>query len=212
MSARAAVAVAVLVGAGVLAFAWRRAGAVPAVQAAAAGEDMSLADDTFDDWITSAVIFPAEEMTMRWYDELMNGRGAPYREFFANAEAANGIPAFMLARLAWQESHYRPDIINGQVKSSAGALGIMQIVPRWHPGVDPLNPAAAIPYAGRYLKNLYRQFGTWKLALMAYNWGPGNVSRWLRNGGSVPRETQNYHAQILADVQGFNPSPSIAWA
>ena len=103
-------------------------------------------------------------------------------------------------RLAYQESRFRPDIISGQTVSSAGAVGIMQIVPRWHPEVNALDPAAAIAYAGKFLASLYRQFGTWELALQAYNWGPGNLKKYLAQGGTLPVETANYSGQILTDI------------
>lgn len=149
-----------------------------------------------DDFVYEAVGYRAMG---QWFDDL-NGRGAPYKQLLLDTEEKYGIPEYMLARLAWQESRFRADIISGKTKSSAGALGIMQIVPRWHPGVDPLNPAAAIDYAGKYLKSLYRQFGNWEYALKAYNWGPGNVKQWLAGNKAEPLETRNYSSQILADI------------
>lgn len=134
-----------------------------------------------------------------WRDDL-NGRGAAYAPLLAAAEVRHKIPSGMLARLAWQESRFRADIISGKTVSSAGAMGIMQIVPKWHPGVDPLNPASAINYAGGYLASLYRQFGRWDYALKAYNWGPGNVQSWLRGQKSEPTETRLYSSQILSDI------------
>lgn len=147
-----------------------------------------------------------ETLTADWLKDL-NTRGLAYRSILLATEVQNGMPKYLLARLAWQESRFRPDIISGQTVSSAGALGIMQIVPRWHPTMPPaacLDPAQAIPYAGRYLANLKKQFGTWELALKAYNWGPGNVSAWLRGEKTQPRETANYSAQILADLNNLN--------
>lgn len=133
--------------------------------------------------------------------QALNTRGAPYRELLDQAEAVNGIPPLMLARLAYQESRFRQDIISGQKISSAGAVGIMQIVPRWHPDVNPLDVGASIRYAAKYLASLYRQFGSWELALQAYNWGPGNLSKYLKGQiGGMPTETANYSRQILADV------------
>lgn len=125
---------------------------------------------------------------------------AAYLSTIRNAEAANGLPRNMLARLLWQESRYRPDIISGKVRSPAGALGIAQFMPATarEMGIDPLNPYEAIPAAGRYLASLYRRFGTWEQALAAYNWGQGNVAR--KGLDRAPTETRNYFAQILADL------------
>lgn len=132
-----------------------------------------------------------------------------YAGTIAAAEQANGLPRDMLARLLWQESRYREDIITGKVRSPAGALGIAQFMPATarEMGIDPLNPAQAIDAAGRYLARLFRMFGNWSEALAAYNWGMGNVQR--RGLGAAPRETRNYYSQILADV---NNSNGTTWA
>ncbi|MET4701990.1 hypothetical protein ABIE65_005039 [Constrictibacter sp. MBR-5] len=123
---------------------------------------------------------------------------APYMAAITLAERVHGIPHMLLARLLYQESKFRPEVISGAKSSAAGAKGIAQIVPRWHPGVDPLDPAAAIDYAAQYLRALYDRFGTWSLALAAYNWGPTALAS---NGfAAAPKETRNYVAQITADV------------
>ncbi len=122
----------------------------------------------------------------------------PYLSEIQKAEKANNLPDNLLARVLYQESRYRQDIITGELKSSAGAVGIAQIVPRWHPNVNPLDPVESIHYAAGYLRSLYKRFGNWPEALAAYNWGQGNVSR--KGLAAAPLETRNYYAQILADV------------
>lgn len=123
-----------------------------------------------------------------------------YLPTLAAAERKYGIPTDLLARMAYQESHWRDDIVSGSVRSAAGAVGLMQIVPAYHPSVNPLNIVQAVDYAGSYLKNLYRQFGSWKLAVAAYNAGPGNVAKYQ---GIPPfAETQNYVAQVFRDIPG----------
>jgi len=134
----------------------------------------------------------------------------PYLADIAAAEHLNDLPPSLLARLLYQESRYRPDIINGETKSSAGALGIAQIVPRWHPNVNPLKPTDSIFYAANYLRRLFDKFGTWAKALGAYNWGQGNVGKAIDAHGEnwlsyAPTETKNYVTQILRDVdEGAN--------
>ena len=131
---------------------------------------------------------------------------AKYLPLLNAAELKYGIPRDLLARQAYQESRFRDDIVSGKTVSSAGALGIMQIVPKWHPGVDPLNIPAAIDYAAKYLSALKRQFGSWSLALAAYNAGPGNVKKY---GGIPPfKETQAYVANITRDAINANPGQS----
>lgn len=134
---------------------------------------------------------------------------AQYADLIAQAEDQNGLPRDLLARLLYQESRYRPDVINGTTASPVGALGIAQFMPATarELGIDPLDPAQAIPAAARYLKRLYAQVGTWSEALAAYNWGIGNVTR--RGLDAAPTETRNYYTQILADV---NAADGTAWA
>lgn len=126
-----------------------------------------------------------------------------------NATEQNyGLPADLLARVAYQESHFRESIIRGIQASPAGALGIMQLEPvyfstvRVRPPFSDADVRAQIDQAAQQLQSLYGQFGDWSLALAAYNAGAGNVRKY---GGIPPfTETQNYVAQISADV------PSLA--
>lgn len=124
-----------------------------------------------------------------------------YMSLLNAAEDKYGIPRDLLARQAYEESRFRSDIVTGQTASPAGALGIMQIVPRFHPNASPLDVPAAIDYAGQFMKQLHDQFGLWSLALAAYNSGPGNVVKAGRNVPAIP-ETQNYVADILSDTPG----------
>lgn len=132
----------------------------------------------------------------------------PYLPDIYDAERAYSLPAGLLARLLYQESRYRQDIITGSLKSSAGAVGIAQIVPRWHPDVDPTDPRASIYYAAKYLRQNFDRFGSWEQALAAYNWGPTALARAIRTHGDdwknhLPQETFNYVTQIGADVGGL---------
>ena len=127
------------------------------------------------------------------------GQGPIYQPTFATVEQNNGIPPNLLYRLGYQESHFRQDIIDGSTRSSAGAVGIMQLMPQFFPsaGVD---PQADIATAGAYLAQLYNQFGDWQLAVAAYNDGPGNINSYLAGNKELPLETENYVADVFADV------------
>jgi hypothetical protein len=128
---------------------------------------------------------------------------AQYQALIDRAAAQYGVPADHLARLLRQESGFSPDVISGQRVSSAGAQGIAQFMPGTAKelGVDPLNPESAIPGAARYLSQLQKQFGgDLTHATAAYNWGPGNVQKWLAAGGDpsrMPAETQGYLKAIM---------------
>lgn len=140
---------------------------------------------------------------MGWVEDLRqdtSANRARYLDAVAAAEARYGLPAGLLDRLLYQESRYRSDIIDGSTRSPAGALGIAQFMPATAAelGVEPLDPYSAIDGAARYLAKLYQQFGAWRLALAAYNAGPGNVRKY--NGVPPFDETRKYVAQIAGDV------------
>lgn len=83
------------------------------------------------------------------------------------------------------------------VRSKAGAIGVMQLMPRTAKelGVDPFNPEENIRGGVMYLKQMYDKYQDPTLALAAYNAGPGRVDRALRSGqgiAALPRETRNY--------------------
>lgn len=121
----------------------------------------------------------------------------PYQAIIIPAGQDNGVPISILAWLLWKESRYNPAIIDGTIRSKVGALGIAQFMPATasDEGIDPLDPAQAIPAAARYLARLYRATGTWAQALAAYNWGIGNVQR--KGITAAPAETVDYYTTIL---------------
>jgi len=126
--------------------------------------------------------------------------GRKYAGLFRMAEYDYNIPRFLLAKQAQQESAYDTLAV-----SSAGAQGIMQIVPRWHPGVNPFDPVEAIDYAGKFMRQLYDRFGSWTMALAAYNAGPTALQKRLDQYGDswleyMPSETRDYVARITKDV------------
>lgn len=125
----------------------------------------------------------------------------PYADTIRAAEQLHGLPDGLLGRVLFEESRFRPEIIDGRKVSGAGALGIAQFMPATARdlGVDPLDPQQAIPGAARYLRRLFDALGTWTEALAAYNWGIGNVRS--RGIAAAPRETRNYVAAIAADVE-----------
>jgi hypothetical protein len=132
---------------------------------------------------------------------------AQYQPLIDRAAAQYGVPADHLARMLRRESGFRPEVIDGRTVSSAGAQGIAQFMPGTakEQGVDPLNPESAIPGAARYLAQLQKQFGgNLEHATAAYNWGPGNLQKWLAAGGDqsrMPAETQAYLKAVMQGGQ-----------
>src|SRR5712692_10587118 len=110
------------------------------------------------------------------------------------------LPPNLLGRLLYEESAYREDIITGKKVSSKGALGIAQFEPPTARdyGIDPLDPVQAIDAAGHYLSDLYAEFGDWRKAIAAYDWGRGNVA--AHGIDHLPPETAKYVADIAGDV------------
>ncbi len=101
--------------------------------------------------------------------------------------------------------------------SNKGAGGLWQFMPYTARGdfglrVDGVvderfDPEKATEAACKYLKQLYRVFGDWHLALAAYNTGPGNVKRAIRKCGRsdfwgiyncLPKQTRAYVPQFIA--------------
>lgn len=123
------------------------------------------------------------------------GNAPLYVNYINQIEAQYGIPANLLARIAFQESNFNPAAVN----ASSGALGMFQMLPRYFPGVG-ANWQDDAATAANYLRQLYQQFGDWQLAVAAYNDGPGNIQKFLAGTHPLPAETQNYVAKVFADV------------
>ena len=114
-----------------------------------------------------------------------------YAGMARDAARRHGIPEDLFLRLVKQESNFNPRAI-----SSKGAIGLAQLMPGTASDlrVDPNDPAQNLEGGARYLKQQYKTFGNWRLALAAYNAGPGAVQK---HGGIPPyRETRNYVKKI----------------
>jgi soluble lytic murein transglycosylase-like protein len=117
----------------------------------------------------------------------------PYGNLFTQAGSKYGVSPKLLAAVAKVESNYNPRAV-----SSAGAQGLMQLMPSTAAGlgVNPLDPTQAVDGAARMLSGLLKQFNSTPLAIAAYNAGAGAVHRY---GGIPPyAETQAYVPKVQA--------------
>ena len=119
---------------------------------------------------------------------------AAYSDLFAAATQKYALPAGLLAAVAQVESGGNPNAV-----SSAGAVGLMQLMPGTARGLgvrDSRDPAQAVDGAARLLRDHLRSFGSVDLALAAYNAGPGAVRK--HDGIPPYAETQNYVRKVNA--------------
>ncbi|OYU17445.1 MAG: lytic transglycosylase [Rhodobacteraceae bacterium PARR1] len=141
----------------------------------------------------SARLKPKTETTS---DETIPVWGGNYKgEYLDEAKAAAeeyGIPEDLFLRLVQRESGWNPGAV-----SHKGATGLAQLMPGTAQllSVDINDPADNLRGGARYLRMMYDRFGSWRLALAAYNAGPMAVEA---NDGIPPyEETQNYVKAIL---------------
>lgn len=107
-----------------------------------------------------------------------------------------GIDSGLIRAVIQAESNFNPRAV-----SSAGAQGLMQLMPATARGLgvtDSFDPEQNVMAGTRFLKDMLRRYnGNLDEALAAYNWGPGNVDK--HGSDTLPRETRAY----LAKVKGY---------
>ena len=124
--------------------------------------------------------------------------GELYLPALAAAEIEYGIPTDLLARVAFEESSWRPAVVSGLIRSADNCIGLMQLNPVYFPDAGK-NWQQDVLWAGDLLSSNHKRFQDWQCALAAYNDGGGNIAAWLAGERALPLQTSNYVGQIIAD-------------
>jgi hypothetical protein len=144
----------------------------------------------------------------------------PFGAFVTEASKRFGVPEHWIRAVLRVESGAKQ-----RARSSKGAMGLMQIMPKtWTElrarcglGADPFDPRDNILAGAAYIRELYDRYGAPGF-LAAYNSGPGRYERHLATGRPLPDETQAYvatlapminHAQTSVQTGTF--TRSFAW-
>lgn len=143
-----------------------------------------------------------------------------YEEAVARGYTLTGLPPGAIEGIMREESLFQPN-----VRSHAGAVGLMQLMPKTAALVarknagganawDLTNPLNNILLGSSYLAEMRDKFGQMPYAIMAYNAGPGNVNRFLRSLGrmeldefieNIPiSETRGYVKRVMRSMQVYS--------
>ncbi|WP_420360821.1 lytic transglycosylase domain-containing protein [Agrobacterium vitis] len=138
----------------------------------------------------------------------------PYAAHIAEASRRFGIPERWIRAVLRAESA-------GDVRaiSSAGAIGLMQVMPdtwaelrvRYGLGRNPYDPRDNILAGTAYLREMWDRYGDMAAMLAAYNTGPARYDEYRATGRPLPAETRAYVASLAPALRGERPS-KIAFA
>jgi soluble lytic murein transglycosylase-like protein len=142
-------------------------------------------------------------------------RYSVYRESLTRILREENLPPELLA-VAMVESGLNPLAL-----SPKGARGIWQFMPataeRYGLAVGATDdhrtsPERSTRAAARYLRDLYRQFGDWKLALAAYNWGEDKVQRVIDRTGVRDFDEMARRGLLPLETRKYVPAALAVWA
>jgi len=138
-----------------------------------------------------------------------------FKDIAAEAAKKHGASWDLVQHVMHKETGGHKDPANAV--SKAGATGVMQLMPKTAKELGVQNitdPYENIHGGVRYLAQLEQKYKDPKLAAMAYNWGPGNVDKWLKRGKNekaVPKETRMYVASLaqggIVSLKGGSKDP-----
>lgn len=131
-----------------------------------------------------------------------------WRGLIEQASIRFGVPARWIEQVIQAESRGLTTLDGRPIRSRAGAIGLMQLMPAtWatmraqlHLGNDPDDPADNILAGTAFLRQMYDRFGYPGL-FGAYNAGPGRYARALAGKMPLPEETEAYLATVSERVE-----------
>ncbi len=141
-----------------------------------------------------------------------------YRDEIRAQSAVYRLDPALVAAVIRNESRFDPDAL-----SSAGAVGLMQIMPdtgAWIASLQGIqtasllrleDPATNIALGAWYLRHLLDRFIDLDTALMAYNAGPTHAERWNGQLDQAFPETQAYVRRIRASLPVYRAYFAVAW-
>ncbi len=169
----------------------------------------------YNETVKNYMILYSEKMPRKMGE--MMGLAQYYMPLFEETFRAYDMP-LELKYMAIIES-----ALNPRAESRVGAKGLWQFMYRtalnYGLKVDSytderMDPVLSVDAAARYLKDAYRIFGDWSLAISAYNCGSGNVNKAIKRAGGkrdfwtiydyLPRETRGYVPAMVGAMYAFN--------
>jgi soluble lytic murein transglycosylase-like protein len=148
----------------------------------------------------AAVLFDAALPTAGGGRASTSGAGlARWRPWIAEASHRFNVPQTWILAVMRSESGGRLVMHGRPITSSAGAMGLMQLMPktwlglraRYRLGPDPYAPRDNILAGAAYLRDLYVRYG-YPYLFAAYNAGPPRLDAHLFEGRPLPSETRAY--------------------
>jgi len=138
--------------------------------------------------------------------------GDPWGPYIVEAAQKYDVPDTWIRAVMHQESGGRLYENGELITSSAGAMGLMQVMPttydelraRYDLGDDPYDPHDNIMAGTAYIRELYDVYGSPGF-LAAYNAGPKRLDDYLTRRHPLPAETRNYVARVGPAIQGVYP-------
>ena len=137
---------------------------------------------------------------------------APWVPHIREASERFDVPEKWIRAVMMRESGGRAQVNGRTITSSAGAIGLMQVMPgtydmmrdQYGLGSDPSNPRDNILAGTAYLREMYDLFGAPGF-LAAYNCGPACYAAVLAKKQRLPRETRLYLAALTPALRGTEP-------